>query len=240
MNYLSALLVIAGFFLSTNADKPSKVDFEKLKNVDHDFVEFLSAFEKTDLPYEMTKADMIALEQEETRYNRHENALLTRFVKGANDDLKVFSRGGPPTIVPLKRFYPSDKTVAVSYMEKGRFEIATTTILVAVYTLKGKLISIKNQVKDGRFKYTMMKNPAMSSSNLDQLETFRVTENGILHKATYKKTWQKDREKYGVKNNKVISYDLLSQETIQIAEDGHLVSLDKKDYQDIEDIAMKP
>lgn len=240
MNYLSALLVITGFFLSTNVETPSKVDFEKLKDVDRDFVNFLGAFEKTDLPYEMTKEEIIALEETQPNYKRNENALLSKFIDGPQRDLPAFSRGGPPIIVPLKRFYPTEKTVAVTFQKKGRFMDASASIMVAVFTLKGKLISFKEKMLDGKFKQRYDTNPYISVNHYDQMETFRITENGILHKTTYKKIWQKDWKEHGVENNKVVSYDILSQETLQFSEEGALVSLDKKDFGEIADIALRP
>lgn len=239
MNYLSALLVICGLFFSTNIDKPSKVNFEKLKDVDCEFVDFLSAFEKTDLPYEMTKDEIIALEQLKPEYRKERNKLLTKYVTGNANSNAIFSRGGPPIIVPLKRFYPSDKTVAVSFLRKQRFTDATAAVMVAVFTLKGKLIRFKEQMLESKFQH-FTSSPPLSATDYDQLETFRITENGILHKTTYDKIWEKSRREHGVHDNKVISYELKSQETFEFSDEGYLVSLDKKEIQDISNIALKP
>jgi len=240
MNYLTALMVISGLFFSTSIDKPNKVNFEKLKDVDREFVDFLSSFEKTDLPYEMTIDDMIALEQMKPEYKKHRNDLLTKYVTGNHSGMKIFSRGGPPIITPLKRFYPSEKTVAVSYLQKGRFRESTATVMIAVFTLKGKLVGLKEKLLGEKHRKFTGANNFMSSSNHEDMETFRITENGIIHKTTYNKVWEKDIKQHGIENNNIISYDLLSQETLQLSEDGYLASLDKKNDQEINNIALKP
>lgn len=230
MNYLSILMVVSGLFLSTNADKPSKINFENLKNVDREFVDFLSAFEKIHLPYEMNLDQVEELLQEEPKYLRHQNEMLNKFILDQNGSrLTKFSRMGPPIIKPLKRFYPTSNTVAVSYVKQNRFGIATGSIMIAVYNLKGKLLSFKEKLVGERYRNGVDLNHAVSTTDYDHTESFKITEDGLLHKTTFKRVWEKDYKEFGTDNNKVVDNELVSQEIFQFRSDGSMASIHRSD-----------
>lgn len=231
MNYLSILLVMSGMFLSTNVDQPSKIDFEKHTDVDREFVEFLSHFEKAKLPFGMDLEDIEYILGDNSPYIHEKNNLLIRHLNPTDSKISAFGRMGPPTIVPIKRFYPTKKTVAVSYVKKNKFSLATGSIFVAIFNLKGKLLSIKEEIIDGkRFKFSSEANFPISTTDFDQTQTFEISEDGLLQQFTFKRIWDKDYKIHGLENNEVVENRLIHEEIFQFREDGSMVSIHTFDH----------
>lgn len=243
MNYLSILMVISGLFLSTTADTPSKINFEKHTDVDRQFVDFLSAFEKVNLPYEMDIDDVAQLTETTPKYMPQQNELLTKYImdEKGNSKLSKISRFGPPIITPLNRFYPTEETVAVTYARQNRFGVAYSTIMIAVYNLKGKLLSFKAKLRgDDKFSKSKDWNHLITETNNDQTQSFKITEDGMITINTYHKEWKNDWKEHGIDNNEVIETELVSQEMFSLDSRGEMVSLHKIDYEEVADIATRP
>lgn len=231
MNYLTLFLLISGLFLSTNADKPSKVNFENMTEVDSEFVEFLNHFEKTNLPYEMTIDEIDKIKESEFEYDHEKNDLLLRLTSGEDYESLKFSRMGPPIITPLKRFNPTEKTIAVSYVVKTRYSKMFPVIMMAVYNLKGKLLSIKEN-KFGKFHKTEQ-NHVISQNDQNKTESFLITNNGLAQITSYEISWKKDPKEFGYFDNEIKSKKLMGQETFRFQDDGQFVSLGKISPEDI-------
>jgi len=230
MNYLSILLLSSGLFLSTNVKHASKVNFEKLENVNAEFVQFLSLFDKTHLPYEMSLEEVIALNESDSRLDRQQSILINSVLLEASLYNTAFSRLGPPQIKPLKRFYTSNKTIAVTYLQKG-FAKASGAIMIAIFDLKGRLLSKKeDNGKVSKKKFKSFPMSTISNTDFNETQSFKITPEGLIYKTIYKNIWKKDTHEFGFHENEIIDRKIASEEIIQIKSDGSISSIDKYNY----------
>ena len=240
MNYLSILMVFSGLFLSTNVDKPNKINFEKLIDVDPSFVEFLSHFESTNLPYEMTLDEVIETTNQKVEYGSAESKFLNDYLnkKIGNRTIR-FSRSGPPHITPLKRFYPTEKTIAVSYLKKGIYH-ASGAIMIVIFDLKGKILSFKEEKMMRKLKGSILESShaaiPLSNNHYNITETFNITQDGMIYKTQYDNIWKKDTKEYGFHDNEIIDRKLASQETLTMNADGSITSIELRKFSDIADV----
>jgi len=232
MNYLSILLVASGLFLSTTLDKPSKVNFEKLEDVDQNFVQFLGMFEKSTLPYEMNLDEVVDLTKVTRPYDHQEIKFLNSMLYGEDANISKFSRMGPPQVTPLKRFYPTDKTIAVSYLQHG-YTKAFGIIMIAIYDLKGNLLSLnKDKINTKKVKRkfdSVPQNLRLSAFDIEHTECFKITEDGLLHKSKYENIWEKDVKEFGPHENVIIERNLVGKEIFEMNADGTFALIDKQD-----------
>lgn len=231
MNYQTLFMLISGLLLSTKADKPTKVNFENMTEVDAEFVEFLNHFEKTELPYEVTLKDVESIKNQELDYDHEKNNFLLTKISNEDSDKYKFSRTGPPIVIPLKRFNPTANTIAVSYVIRNNFSKMFPVVMVAIYNLKGKLLSL-GEGKRGKFRNTNYK-IILSQNDYKQTQSFLITNNGLAQVTSYELVWKKDVSKHGTYENEITSKKLIGQETLRFQDDGKLVSIGKTAAKDV-------
>ena len=151
---IKSLIALAGLFIlitsatfsvkKENPKTPANTDFSN-----ESFVEFLSHFEKKDLPYSLGIDELYGTQ--ELKIKKPHAAKLSkkqRIVHAIQNSKFIpaaqagrMSRMGPPEIVPVARFYPNEKTVAVIYSSKLPFGTGINkTYELLFYDLKGNLI----------------------------------------------------------------------------------------------------
>jgi len=219
-NVISFASLILFFLMSsafTTVDHSPKTLAE---DVDPSFVEFLSLFEKVELPfaiglddfktYENKKATKKTVKKTKRKSGGNKDAFL--MMEHIQDYGRKISRMGPPELMPIARFYPNEKTIAVIYMSYNIFShINDLNFKLALFDLKGK--PIKSLSKHQQFVLG-------HSSPYESTKTFSIDSNGMVIQKTYKAIWEKDVKSAGINNNKITDYVLEEEQGFKIQKDG--------------------
>jgi len=225
---LATFFSLAFVFISSTGfvKNNNKNTFPKLntptKVVTHSFAEFLSLFEKTELPYsvnlddleEFEKTKLLAKPSKKSRKTNigNEPQILRQFLQ---KELYI-SRMGPPAIVPVARFYPNEKTVAVIYASYQRAFSNGSSYTLALFDLEGNWLQ-----KQKNSKLLMP-----TTFHLGQIspyggtKTFSIDANKQIVQKTYKANWKNDVKEVGIKNNEITDYVLEKTEQFEIRKDG--------------------
>lgn len=226
---LSSLLI---FVFLTSAFTPASEthSLEKAVAKKISFPEFLSHFEKVSMPFQVGLEDQWKYELP----NKSKKAGKKSLEKKAPDRremgeyLPIFSTGlysrmGPPQVVPLARFYPNERSVAVIYMVYKRFWRANSgNYQMAIFDLKGNLINKEQSRLSEGFE--------LARNSREETQTFIISDDGYIVKTKYKNIWRNDQQKKGVKDNQIIAYEKQGEETFYINEKGLVKAV--KNYPD--------
>ena len=230
----------AAFIYPSNSivEKP-----ELPKITDQSFIDFLSLFEKVDMPFKIGLNDFEKyyplIDQSKFRKKRatHKNTrkqLLQQYL--INNTQKMISRMGPPQAMPVARFYPNDKMVAVVYISYlPHFGLKNLTFELSLFDLKGKIISNKKTAK-GVFNWNKSFVLGHTSPHSTS-QTFTINPDGYIWQHNYNKQWEKDIKKHGVKDNRIVGYDLKTTNVFQIQENGLIT--EAKEYPVLDRASIK-
>lgn len=209
------------FALATSAFiEPQPIPEEAPEEEGISFAEFLSHFNKIELGYEVGLRDFSA-----TKNLLEAKRKTKKKVKGKNIKRSVmmeylvdvehsmYSRMGPPEILPVARFYPDDQTVAIIYVPYRSFgRVETFTYKLACFDLQGN--ALPKQKDQWKTAYEIGEDGRQMST------TFRIDEQGNIRQSFYKKLWLKDVQKKGFVDNEVIGYELTGSKVLNIKSDG--------------------
>lgn len=194
------------------------------------FAEFLSHFDKVDNTFEIGLDDFKHYENilKSKKVSKKVYKTKKRITNGLMDHLVdvefgMYSRMGPPEILPVARFYPNEKSVAVIYIPYralGGHSVASYKM--ALFDLKGNPI-IQAKHEDKLYKESF----SAAFTNFHTAITFKMDGQGHIWQKEYEKIWLKDIKEHGMKDNEVIGYNLKSTHVFEIHEDG-LVSAMKE------------
>ncbi len=217
---LMALLLISTAFVTPEKSNPIKPGDDGGAS----FAEFLSHFEKTELPFSIalkdlhqsqTKVERTGKKKLSLRRRHHNPESFTKYIPEAGS---MFSRMGPPIIEPVTRFYLNEKMVAVVYSTQRHFGSGIKNYSMMVYDLKGKVAT-----KDSGL--TMGSGFNLAHAYGEESTTSMIDEKGNIWKNTYKNTWKKDFNKRGFRDNEIVDSELVSTEVLRIDENGLVVEL---------------
>ncbi|MFK7807881.1 MAG: hypothetical protein AB8F74_08805 [Saprospiraceae bacterium] len=211
-------------FLPTDTQVENKLPESNLEtiNVDPQFVEFLSLFDKTALPFEVGLDDFdkyqdqkqpakLMKSKKKRQAPNNDQQLLRTFIS----DYNFMSRMGPPSILPVARFYPNEKTIAIVYIPYRAFGNSTDLLFqMATFDLEGKQLKNKLQTENIYFRLG-------HKTNYDnQAQTFKISKNGQIERTTYKTIRKKKVKKAGINNNAITDYVLEQTEVFKIDNNG--------------------
>ncbi len=108
---------------------------------------------------------------------------------------------GPPELVPVARYYPNDKMVAVIYSSKQRFggDLSTAYQLV-LYDLKGNILQKQKEKShlSGAFN--------LAYSSMDKTMICSIDAAGNVSQTEYENVWKKAVQEHGYDDNKLIDF----------------------------------
>ncbi|MEM6965246.1 MAG: hypothetical protein AAF573_10805 [Bacteroidota bacterium] len=245
-----AILILIGVLNAAFVNADKKVKSPTDRGV-ISFAQFLSYFEKTELPFEVGLDDLEQYEKfkpssktkkavrEMTRAEREKMAEeriaqreMVRAIKRTDFIPEIsygrFSRMGPPTIQPVARFYPNEKSVAVVYATLPRFESDIhENYRMVIYDLKGNMIFPKSKRKSKKQKQRkeniFPKNRSgfeLGYSTTKNTITFKIDKKGRIWKTTFENVWKEDLKKTALEENELVSFNVKDTEVFQISELG--------------------
>lgn len=203
------------------------------------FAEFLSHFEKTELPYrfalddfkqyEVHKKGISKAAYKKTQKKFSKSRMRKGGVESPISRMKYipevargrFGRMGPPEVHPVARFYPNKKMVAIVYSSKRRFsKDLNTNYNLVVYDLKGKvLFPSKANQKDFRYAFNL------GFSSLENTVAFEIDKEGRIWKNTYDNVWKKNIKKSSFLDNQLVDFKIMDTEVFELNEKGVAVQL---------------
>lgn len=215
--------LFASSFSSYSIDE-SGTDDLLTKTVNKDFAEFLSKFEKTELPYAIPLEKLTSYTDIKPFAPEYKNILKTsektesktsfsQFLPGLGSG--KFSRMSPPKYIPISRFYVRDKVIAVVFKTKSIFSLDDFCgYSMMLYDLKGNILSEETQRNyRSRAMYIGGHQPYSSMS-------FSIDTNGILTTRSFVPTWEKDVKEFGYVNNVVSEFTLSKISSYKIEKNG--------------------
>jgi hypothetical protein len=226
---LIPLLVL--FVLATSATFPTKTKKSETPVINtiskETFVEFLSYFDKKELPYGIGLENLEAyngyIKNNTTtkkaikQHGGHSAISNSNFIPGSR--FGKMSRMGPPELIPVARFYPNDKMVAVIYSSNLRFGSGLDkSYNMIVYDLKGHILPAA--AKD--------KNPApflVAQSSVEQSITFQIDQQGRIWKNTYDNIWEKSLDDKWIDENEITGFEIKNTEVFELDKNGRLEQL---------------
>lgn len=227
-NLFIILGLTAIYFFSTGFVKEANPPVVPEKIDGASFAKFLSHFKKVEVPFQI---DLEELEQYESQKIRKKISKKKRASTSNNTrslmldfipELKkgYFSRMGPPEVLPIARFYPNPKSVAVVYMSYQPFgHRKISSYKLVLFDLKGKEIELRNQ--DNNQAHPIGFSLAHNSAKYTQ--TFSIDANGCIQKYIYENQWKKALNVKGTQDNEVLDHKLAKVETVYLKSDGTLV-----------------
>lgn len=201
--------------------KPVEIKIEKKS-----FAEFLSHFEKVDLPFAYEVKDMgyegVRPKKKVIKASQEKGTvgLGHSFAYDFVPEFKwtSFGRMGPPTLVPIARFYPNEKMVAIVYTTRSRFDGGLhKNIRMVCYDLKGNIL--------GHDEEDYWKFNDLGLASVDETKTFRIDENRYIWRNNYANIWKEEVKMSGVRGNEIEEFYLTGTEVFKINEDGQMEKL---------------
>jgi len=192
------------------------------------FAKFLTHFEKVEMPFEVGLGDF-----EKYRGMQLERTQNKKKQEAYRNDLEVFrlfipelkmkkmSRLGPPEVMPVARYYPSDKMVAIIYMSFHPFMDSHIDFSLALFDLKGRPIKTD---KKNTFTYGS-NNFHLGTISLNMNQAFRLEKDGQITQKEYTAMWEKDLEQNGVEGNEIVGYELKNTQYVELMDNGNFKAL---------------
>lgn len=187
------------------------------------FIEFLSHFEKVDLPfsYGLSKFD---------GYDKIGRGKLSKINNRSFSPISssgfipdtytmLMGRMGRPTILPIARFYPSENMVAVVYSVESSFSSGISKdIKMICYDLQGNIL---NEMEKGDLQMINR----ISFSSPEKTATCTIDENGYVWINTYENCWRENVRTAGIRNNELLDFNLTNTDVFKINEKGAMIQL---------------
>lgn len=225
-------------FLFSSGFVESKQEPQNKNGGKASFAEFLSHFEKVETPFEVNLKNNYKYEDQKTKHlasmakskSRHSKTSKSTstdnrtLMRGYIPELKsgMFSRSGPPEVLPVARFYPNDKMIAVIYMTYHPFRgERMSEYVLTLYDLKGNIVKDKKDTKSKEeVDYSFQSGFTLAFNSYRETETFSIDKKGQIWKKTYKNIWKNDIKNKGLEGNEIVGYDLKGTEVFQIQANG--------------------
>ena len=218
---LSSLML--AFFLSTAFMSPEKPVQKETEKGGETFAEFLSHFEKTDLPFaiglsEFRKRSVVFENQKKAKLEKAKMKKTFFRSKYIPESSASFSRMGPPNIEPVARFYPTEKMIAVIYEVQSRFAEANQQYSMLIYDLKGNIVFPK--MEDG-----LGMSHHLAHLNSQEAMTCSIDRQGHIQQNTYTHNFKKQKKKTSFEADEFANYELSSSELFKINVTGTIVQV---------------
>ncbi|MFT5168898.1 MAG: hypothetical protein ACI8P3_004143 [Saprospiraceae bacterium] len=222
-NLLSIGLIIPILIISPGFVNPNLETLAKPQVEDWSFAEFLSHFEKVDNSFAIGLNDLQKYESlkitkkiAKTKKSKDQLSKMTFMKYIPALESSMFSRMGPPEIIPIVRFYPNEQTIAVIYMTYQPFRrISDRSFNLALFDLKGNKLP-KQKEKDRSISPVFN----LASANSIETQTFKFTKDGFIWKNRYENIWKKNIQEVGIHDNEIVDYKLTNTEVFQIKDNG--------------------
>ena len=206
-------------------EKPENIEPEiKIKN--EAFAEFLSHFEKVDLPYDIGLDDFKNYDELRKKKKPQEKTVSQRklslvsnseFIPGGFQ--MTMSRMGPPPLEAIVRFYPHDDMVAVVYSSQMSFGIGLDkSIILVLYDLSGNILSQNNEVVSGN---------QIAFSSAEKTGTCHIDQKGHIWMNTYDNCWREDIWEKRPEGNELVDFTLAETKVFKINKEGHVIEMKK-------------
>ena len=218
LGFILTILTISTGFVTPSTTLPSETT-----DIDRTFVEFLSHFEKVDNNFAIGLNDIqqyenLKISKKVSKSKQSKNELsktsLLKYIPELEG--RMYSRMGPPEVVPVARFYPDEKTIAVIYMTYQPFRSAADMdFYLSFFDLNGNNLP-KQKKEDFEFGEAFH----LAAINHSVTQTFSLNKEGIIWKNTYTNLRKEDVKKKGLAGNDIVGYDFLQTEVFQIKGNG--------------------
>ena len=198
------------------------------ENKQMQFIELLSYFENKMLPLEIlpqsmeeygsskTKTSAVLSSAQLAKVDTREFRTITqKFIPGLMA-LK-FSRMGPPLIVPVARYYPSEETVAIIYELRHRYSSPNNrSFYLSYYDLKGNLLN-QHEVKNNKRKVKKLETDFLVAS-ISYLETrnLKIDKWGTIQIDLFENNWEQDPKKVSMEDNQFLALTKVKQERYEL------------------------
>ncbi len=215
-------LLALGLFSTAFMPKPaSKVALENTAEKE-DFLQFLSQFKKVEMPFSIGLKDLEGYQAYRTpspkpaaKSSQKATLKATRFIPGS--EASKFSRMGPPELVAVARFYPSDKTVAVVYSSRQQFgSDLNMSYQLMLYDLNGNILLKQSDKKQ------LAKSFQLAYSSTENSMTCAIDAAGNISQSTYENQWKKDVYEYGYDGNKIVDFKLEKTANFKLDKSGNI------------------
>jgi len=227
---LAAIIIICSGFVSPKPIAQEKLPISKqvLKKVP--FAQFLSHFERIDMPFEKELSDLTL---NVNRLNKL-NTSKSKSIKSLTNDLisksqyipeissHRMSRMAPPKIEPIARFYPNKNAVAVIYKPKYTFAVGQESYMMVVYDLKGNMV-FPHQENE----FTPYHGFLLAHTSLENLSTCKIDQYGNILRKLYNNKWKVDVREHGYEDNQITACSLSETEIYNFNNKGVLEKRDK-------------
>ena len=226
------LFALLGFFiLATSANYPIKTKTAEdpvITAVSNDsFAEFLSHFEKKELPFDIRLGDLKGYDDFKKNNTVTEKAPKktvgqspisnSEFIPGAQ--FARMSRMGPPELTPVARFYPSENIIAVIYSSSLRFGSGLDkSYNMVVYDMRGNILPATAKEKIGQ-------SFLVAQSSVEQSITCHIDEKGRVWKNTYKNKWKESLDDKWINENEITGFEIEDTEVFALNRNGELEKL---------------
>lgn len=215
---IKSIIIYTVLLFSTSvltAFKPYIFENEN-SNSKRNFIEYLSHFENTSLPFEITFDDFpkIINEGKKIKSLNKENNYLKKSDFIPANSRGLFSRMGPPTLEPVARFYTSEKHVAVVFSSQLPFGETHKSYQMIVYDFKGNIISKNRNGDPGSI--------IIANYNPYETITCKIDEEGNILKEHFETEWKFNLNEVGYKDNEILSYNKIKKEYSKIKKDGNV------------------
>lgn len=227
MKFKIIFSLLAITFVNSAFVNPTKSLADKPEITNQSFIEFLSLFEKTEMPFKIGLDDFKKYQKATTEVLKSkvkkpksnlDTKLLQKYLNNGNKNM-MLSRMGPPIQMPVARFSPNDQTVAVVYASYRSYRIEKDiSFQLALFDLKGNNItSIGTGNLLARYNFNLANTSAYGGST-----TCTIQADGYIWQRNYKAIWEKDEKEFGIQDNTIIDYELVDTNVFQIRADGNI------------------
>ena len=226
------LIALIGLFVlvtsaTMNKNNPSKNTSTEDLIKNETFVEFLSHFEKKELPFSIGLEELhspMTLKKHQQQSARLSKKQFIRspisnseFIPEAR--MGRMSRMGPPELIPVGRFYPNEKMIAVIYSSKQRFGSPTNkNYNIVIYDIKGNVLPHSND----EFRQQTI---SLAQTNIEETMTGMIDKKGRIWKNTYKNMWKKNVQEKGIIDNEIIDFKIANTEVFSLNKQGEIEQL---------------
>lgn len=202
------------------------------------FAEFLSHFEKVETPFAIQLGDLSTYANKKPAPKKKASQ---KYIKGVAQEFDktsktmvhfipelkhgLFSRSGPPEVLPIARFYPNDNMVAVVYMTYQEFwQKEFANYKLALFDLRGRELPLA----DAEEKISYQRSFHLGQARYSKTQTFSIDEEGYICRNEYENLWKSPVQEVGFKNNEIIGYELKESTFFNITSAGQVEAL--KEY----------
>jgi hypothetical protein len=226
VKFFSLILFIA---IGASAFVEPSIEFENTDGGQRiTFPEFLSHFNKIELGYEVGLQDYKATENQLKTLQLNKKAKIKKRAQRfalidylGRVESSLYSRMGPPEILPVARFYPDAQTVAVIYIPYRPFgHSGNFSYKLAFFDLQGNALP-KTKEEQGWGQSFIL-----GESRLESVITFRIDKSGNVWQNHFQKIWRDDVWRKGMVNNEVLDYKATETKVFKMNPGGNLLLLD--------------